>query len=138
MHKKGVLGVCRRVWPSSPELPRSFPCWTMYLTDHPCWTMYLSDHPCWTMYLSDHPCWTMYLTDHPCWTMYLSDHPCWTMYLSDHPCGFEVASFVFHKIQLFLQCSSGRERFCCTSSDWTGLSSRARSILVSFDVEPIG
>ena len=85
---RGVLGVYRRVWPSSPELPRSVPCWTMYL--------------------------------------------------SDHPCRLEVASIVSHKIQLFLQCSSGRERFCCTSSGWSGLSSRARSILVSFDVEPIG
>ena len=47
-----VFGVCRRIWPSSPELPRSVPCWTMYL--------------------------------------------------SAHPCRLEVASFVFHKIQLFL------------------------------------
>ena len=115
-----MFSECHHVWPSSPELSRSFPCWTMYLSDHPCWTMYLSDHPCWTMYLSDHPCWTMYLSDHPCWTMYLSDHPCWTMYLSDHPCGFEVASFVFHKVQLFLQRFSGRERFSCTSFSWTG------------------
>ena len=42
------------------------------------------------------------------------------MHLTDHPCGLEVASFVFHKIQLFLQCSSGRERFSCTYSGWNG------------------
>ena len=30
-----VLRVCRRVWPSSLELPRSFPCLTMYLSNHP-------------------------------------------------------------------------------------------------------